>query len=105
MALLDRVQLTDASLTAENLNRLQSNVERALGTIAKADPLFTVKFGAVANVDTRLPHNLGRPLIGYRQVRASAAAVIYDGSPSSDPSKFFNVKSSVAGVTITFEAF
>ena len=30
MALLDRIQLTDTTVTADNLNRLQTNIERAL---------------------------------------------------------------------------
>lgn len=100
----ERVQIDrDDQVDAEHVNRIQTNVKRAIDDVAQEDPIVKLTFSA-ANTDTRLYHNLERPLVGWRVVRASAAASIYDGSPSSDPRRFFNVKAS-APVTVTFEVF
>lgn len=100
----DRVQIRpDAPPRAEDVNRIQASAERAVNALGQRDPRVTVKFIA-ANSDTRLFHQLGHPLVGVRLVRATAAMSIYDGSPSTDPNHWANLKSSAIG-TATFEVF
>lgn len=101
---LDRVQIAaGASPTADQLNRLQTNMEKAVATLTERDTMVVVKF-SVANTDTRLFHQLGRPFVGARLVRATAAMSIYDGAPSTDPNHWANLKSSAVG-TATFEVY
>lgn len=101
----ERVQIDrDDQVDAEHVNRIQTNIKRAIDDVAQDDTLLKVTF-SVANTDTPLYHNLGRPLVGYRVVRASGYTNWRDGSPSKDPTRFFNVQVSPAPVTLTFEVF
>jgi len=101
----ERVQIDgDGQVDAEHVNRIQTNIKRALDDVEQDDRQVKVTFAA-ASTDTRIYHNLGRPLVGYRVVRASAFVNWKDGSPSSDPTRFFNVQVSAGGVTLTFEVF
>ncbi len=101
---LDRIQIDPQSpVDAERVNRIQTNVARAISAVDQADKIVKVTF-SVANTDTRLYHNFGRPFVGARQIRSTAAVSIYDGSPSLDPKKYANLKAS-APATVTFEVF
>lgn len=100
----DRVQLVaGTAASAEDINRIQTSIARAVSALSERDSLVVVRF-TVANADTRLFHQLGRPLVGARLVRATAAMAIYDGTPSTDPNSWANLKSSAVG-TATFEVF
>jgi hypothetical protein len=103
-ATFDRIQIAPGEApTAEQINRVQAAVARTVDALNQRDRLVTVKFVA-ANTDTRLFHQLGRPFVGARLVRATAALSVYDGALSTDPNNWVNLKSSAIG-TATFEVF
>lgn len=103
-ATFDRIQIAPGEApTAEHVNRIQAAVNRVAATLDQPDRIVTVKFLA-ANTDTRLFHQLGHPLVGARLVRATAAMAIYDGSLSTAPNSWANLKASAIG-TATFEVF
>lgn len=94
---LERVQLdVTADVSAEDVNRIQTNVERAVKALEAPPKRITVTFAATA-VDTRAYHHLGRPLVAWKVVRSSNAIVVYDGAPSADPTVYHNVRAAALG--------
>jgi len=106
MALLERLQLDEQSApTGEELNRLQTRIEKALAAVAGGqDKRVSITFTGIG-IDTRLYHQLGRPLVGYRLVRANGAIIIFDGSPSLQPDVYFNLRAANATGVATVEVF
>lgn len=104
----DRVQIdNDSQVDAEHINRIQTNIKRVTDDLATDDRLVKLTFTSIG-VDTPLYHNLGRALVGYRIVRVApngaAIPALYDGSPSKDPGRFFNVRATALG-SVTVEVF
>lgn len=104
----DRVQIdNDSDIDAEHINRIQTNIKRVTDDLATDDRLVKLTFTAIG-ADTPLYHNLERALVGYRVVRTvpngAVIPTIYDGSPSKDPGRFFNVRATALG-SVTVEVF
>lgn len=87
------------------LDRVQSNILtafRALGTVVDFGRTFD-DF-AVGTGDTRLDHGLGRAIKGFLVVRQHGSASVFEGTPSTAPAVFLNLRASAA-VTVTLVVF
>jgi hypothetical protein len=59
---------------------------------------------ALTTSETRVFHGLGEPIRGWFPVRKSANAVVYEGTASSTPAAYINLRASAA-VTVTLVFF
>jgi hypothetical protein len=81
-------------------------VDRALGNVVSAvNALERVPMNqgvlleglTIGTGDTRIAHGLDRVVRGYFVVRASVAADVYDGTASTNPTAYLNLRASSAG--------
>lgn len=95
------------ALTTNDLARVQDLIEKAFDKVADSVPLTenVVADVSIRTTDTPVFHGLGRPIRGWIVVRSNKISAYCEGTASTSPSQFINLKANGANVVVTLLFF
>ena len=90
-------QQTGTAIVDRNLASAAVEISKVAGSIPTLGGR-RIDGVAIGTSDTRVNHLLGYPASGYLVVKRSAGQTVFDGTTSSDPKSYFNLKATAAVV-------